>query len=111
MFRREVWGKESQTNLSKSQPDEALFRGSNFFSSRIAFSLPYLLIHLTMSLRLGGQRIGAVLRAQRATPSQIARRGYATVGSNLPQAKRQEIEVGIKYHEEQLHDVTNNSSE
>lgn len=46
-----------------------------------------------MSLRLGGQRIGAVLRAQRATPTQIARRSYATVGSNLPQAKRQEIEV------------------
>lgn len=49
-----------------------------------------------MSLRVGGQRIGAVLRAQRATPSQIVRRSYAsTAGSNLPQAKRQEIEVGM----------------
>ena len=79
--------------------------------SRIAVSLSYLHIHITMSLRLGGQRIGAVLRAQRATPSQIARRSYATVGSNLPQAKRQEIEVGIDDNGDQLYNVTDNSSE
>jgi hypothetical protein len=48
-----------------------------------------------MSLRVGGQHIGAVLRAQRATVSQTVRRSYAsTATSNLPQAKRQEIEVG-----------------
>jgi hypothetical protein len=48
-----------------------------------------------MSLRVGGQRIGAILRAQRATPSQTLRRNYASItGSNLPQDVKQSIEVG-----------------
>jgi hypothetical protein len=48
-----------------------------------------------MSLRVGGQRIGAILRAQRATPSQTVRRNYASItGSNLPQDVKQSIEVG-----------------
>lgn len=48
-----------------------------------------------MSLRVGGQRIGAILRAQRASPSQTLRRNYASItGSNLPQDVKQSIEVG-----------------
>jgi hypothetical protein len=50
-----------------------------------------------MSLRVGGQRIGAVLRAQRATPSQAFRRNYASItGSNLPHDVKQSIEVGYE---------------
>jgi hypothetical protein len=49
-----------------------------------------------MSLRVG-QRIGALLRAQRATPSQAVRRNYASItGSNLPQDVKQSIEVGYE---------------
>ena len=51
--------------------------------------------HTTMSLRIGSQRIGAALRAQRTSASQTVRRSYAsTATSNLPEAKRQEIQVG-----------------
>jgi hypothetical protein len=48
-----------------------------------------------MSLRIGSQRFGAVLRAQRASAAlQTVRRSYAsTAASNLPEAKRLEIEV------------------
>jgi hypothetical protein len=50
-----------------------------------------------MSLRVGGQRIGALLRAQRATPSQAIRRNYASItGSNLPQDVKHSIEVGYE---------------
>lgn len=49
-----------------------------------------------MSLRVGGQRIGAVLRAQRTAASQTVRRSYAsTAGSNLPQGMKQQIEVAL----------------
>lgn len=49
-----------------------------------------------MSLRVGGQRIGTVLRAQRTAASQTLRRSYAsTSGSNLPQGVRQQIEVAL----------------
>ena len=51
-----------------------------------------------MSLRVGGQRIGAVLRAQRAVTSQTVRRNYASItGSNLPQDVKQGIEVGYEH--------------
>ena len=60
-----------------------------------------------MSLRVGGQRIGAVLRAQRAVPSQTVRRSYASItGSNLPQDVKQGIEVRYEQYTHQGKDYS-----
>ena len=67
---------------------------------RLLLLLLLLLLHpthiqITMSLRIGSQRLSAVLRAQRTSAPQTLRRSYAsTATSNLPEAKKQEIQVG-----------------
>lgn len=102
---------ESEQNLGKET--QSLQRLDNFLASQwkgplvleaitffpLALRLLLLLlpapIQTTMSLRIGSQRLSAVLRAQRTSASQTLRRSYAsTATSNLPEAKKQEIQVG-----------------
>ena len=104
MSRSRIWGKRRNRSLTRLDNFLAsqwkgplVLEAFTFFP--LALRLPLLLlpahIYITMSLRIGSQRLSAVLRAQRTSAPQTLRRSYAsTATSNLPEAKKQEIQVG-----------------
>ena len=99
MSRSRIWGK--RRNRSNGSTTFLRVNGRVLWSLRhlldshshlLQFPLLLLLlpihIQITMSLRIGSQRLSAVLRVQRTSAPQTLRRSYAsTATSNLPEAK------------------------